>query len=460
MRILFVAFFGRHSVSSEPDYDSFTLWEDIGLPVDLIPNAANELAHALIHERGLHPYRTANNRVVTALNETMFPNEFIRDRLIQQSALDEMNDRFTPQLERDTRQESTPFGKIALGRIIRQSISNVDFEALENPRWMIRYTHDCETVPFTPSIHPLLKDSFYGNEAHTANVGPRYLFVSPPAPLPWKRPRKLAFFLDNELYYSCFFAESTVRFAVIERTEMSLKTYIDSELGGRMDFGYAMQMGHTLINVIRALHARNIVHGDFSLERVRVDHLPQADTIRLSLTGFQFSSNTNRLGLAVQPIGKSVSSFWAIKYSPRELRRSPSYGYHDDVFRVVETIAGITQNMTQYRSMLFERLEHGTLLSWKSEGFVFGELDNVNATIRGEVRVRLEAILTMARRGDSMPPDYEGLMRLFGEIADLIVPRTTPELSSLPPAVAAPSALFTRESSTRPSRKRSRETPL
>lgn len=462
--------------SSDPLFETFTLWEDIGLPEDLYaPESSLELVNILIHEDGLYPNKTSRNRVIATpvSDELSFRSTFIRQRMIEQRALDEANDAFTPDLATDTRYEETPMGRITLGQVIRRSVLFVDFAILEFPELMIRYSHDCNGMPFTHELHPLLKEFFVGTEAHNAALGPKYFFVSPPAALSLKRPRKLAFAIDDSLYTSCYFAEGTVRYAILQPTQMSLRSYIESEPGGQMEFWYAMELGRTLIQMIEVLHSRGFVHGDFSIDNVRVDEIEEDDSsVLLSLTGFAFASEIDPAGFAIDPSIKDPAKVWAVGYSPRELSGNHTYGKQDDVFRIVETVAAITQNITEYRSGVLEKWANGTLMSWKSNGFLFGDISEVGLPVRNDVRTRIEQILDLVRRDDVIP-DYENISRLFSEVSELTRPfvasSTSPAPLVLEPVIAAmdnvhiatPSqatvATPSNQENQRPSKKRTRD---
>jgi hypothetical protein len=410
--------------------DDFTLLGGVDSPADILgifevsdsPDPSQELADELVSYGGLYSSRTSRNRVPMHATRRQLLNNtrFIVDRYAQQIIDDESNDEFTPQLEFDSIRERTPLGNFTLGDPIARGFSFIDFAVEEDPKITIRYSHDCFAMPFTPVIHPVVHDAFYGEEAHLADVGLAYHFVSPSAALPWNRiSRKLQFAMTDSVYFSCLFAEGTVRYTIHDRPDQSLWDFIDKQADHKLDFRFAMEVGTTLIRMIQAIHNRGFVHGDIAVDRITVSKISD-DDFQLSLVNFKFASVINTgTGLALEPWTKDPTKPGSIIYSPRELSGLKTYGTHDDVFRIVEVIAMSVRGPRQYRQNLHARFRNGTLLAWKSEADLFGDLADVPLASREDIRTRLGELVAIARRVDTPVPDYENIVRLLNEVGIL-----------------------------------------
>ena len=184
--------------------------------------------------------------------------------------------------------------------------------------------------------------------------------------------------------------------------------------------------------MVRALHERNITHGDITVESWRVNRLTN-DEFKMNLVNFRFASDIDENGFARYPARKDIRSPFSIALSPRELEGNVPVGVYDDLFRVVETLASIVQNVTIYRYVLNERFLNGTLLEWKKSGNLFGDLTTiVDASLLYEVQRRIDIILDLVRPNGAIelgrPPQYDTIIQMLDEIVLLtgpVAPTTT-----------------------------------
>ena len=259
----------------------------------------------------------------------------------------------------------------------------VTFSTVEYPEVMVSFVHDCffqDSSAHKMVPHPALEESVFGSSARKAGVGATgYLYVSPPVPFP---SGQMFTGLSPSQVEQCRSVNGAVRLLLVKKTSgESLRDIMNR--CGRVDPVFALNVGKSLIQAVRALHQSQffsncstigITHGNLLLEDVFVEHAEDASgEVSVKLGGFMSS----RVSWMDKPTGVSLkphlsSSSLEFLKTPWELMHGPSrlYTVQDDVYRAVQLIS-ILLNGPGLEQDLISKAQDGSLTQYKVLNPVF-----------------------------------------------------------------------------------------
>jgi hypothetical protein len=319
-------------------------------------------------------------------------------KILMQSIDDQLNEVFTPKVNgTNAWKERTPHGIIQILDIVHTGYMSVIAEIPDKPDLYIKYQANCDKVD---SPHPLIRDFWYMNEAASADLAPKALFLSPPSLLCDSREGKCAFTMTDDEFANCRTNNGTLRYMIMEKARgVSLHTFRAihyKKSNGAMGLRNAAIIGAQLIELIQRLHSETaVVHGDIHSPNIMVDYDPVAGRMGLKLIDFGMAF---RLSYSVEDEGierkgcyfHQLCTIWQM------------YGYpwtaRDDILKAIHTVAQIMQPF-EYFEMEKRILASGweTMEKWKlSENWFFTDFhDPVDAVknVHFDVKIQLYSVL-------------------------------------------------------------------
>jgi hypothetical protein len=339
--------------------------------------------------------------------------ELYRTQLVQ----DTSNLEFTPDLTTDT--ETWPNGTVALGPSIYYGEESAIYMTQDNTRLLIKYQTDCDELA-TRSLHPLLRDFWYGRSAARAGVSPEPMFLSPPTLMRRDLFKVRGMKSTATEKDRCIERRGSVRFMVMERRSHAMNLYRFGQrfIGNALPFSIAMQAGITLIEKLRDLHqVARVVHGDIHAGNIMVEVSGErVDRMWIIDYGRARANIPARSKTPVNSRGHwthAVLSHWQIL--------GYEWSARDDVFNALRTIAWVMHDEsynTFERRLSFPR---GTdrLIEWRQSGFIFtipseeedliDRLPLISISQKTAIRDSLQRILDSVRSLTDVDdiPDYD-----------------------------------------------------
>ncbi len=263
-------------------------------------------------------------------------------KMVMQSIDDQMSEAFTPQVNgSNTWRERTPHGNIDLLDIIYMGYMSVIAEMPDKPDLLIKYQANCDMVE---APHPLIRDYWYMNEAASADLGPKALFLSPPALLCEKREGKCAFTMSDDEFSACRANNGTFRYMIMEKAKgVSLHAFRAKHFrksNGAMGLRNAAIIGCQLIQVLERLHTETaVVHGDIHSPNIMININGDTGKSELQLIDFGMAFRLSYTSPDDSPASKRyyhpLCTIWQMC--------GYRWNARDDILKAIQTIAQIMQ---------------------------------------------------------------------------------------------------------------------
>lgn len=359
-------------------------------------------------------------------------------RLVSQTRLDEENDAFTPNASLGFQQ--TPLGNFTLGSVLYRGQLSIIFNIVERPDLLIKYQSDCDDVFGSfrfkiPTIHPLLRDVWYGVDADRWGIAVGGIFVSPPSFLCPEKTGICDFTVSDSSFEQCKKdLKSTLRYAVLRKSHgTALMNIKRSFVNGVVPLKTAFAIGIHLISLLQKLHEdANIIHGDLHLENIMIEdkfgNRTSGESV-LKLIDFGKShAKFSKPSLPVLPpraLNHTSCTIWQIDGFEMAAR--------DDVMKAIQGIA-VLMNPWKYRSYESVRLANGyeDYKSFKmaEDFFTMPEFDPIeNASIsdvaKSGIRQELATILALVRDAPDINsiPHYGAIISSFQHCISFLADR-------------------------------------
>jgi len=373
----------------------------------------------------------------------------------KQFEMDDANHDNVPELF-DIENEYIPeLGLMHLGRSIHSGSQSTVFDLEPIPEfsneqanlgkgYIIKYELNCHDVG--AGVHPLVSDYHFGVEAFRLGLGPRPVYISPPAIFNGERTRKTDFDMDHEELKECLDGSANLRYLVVEKINGKTfhRVHIQSP-EGQMDMKQALGMGAFLISALERLHASNIIHGDIHAGNVMVESndagggvlMSQDDEgkihgLKLIDFGRARLSRGRRLTDQTTPVN-GIDEYFHHMYS-HWIMDGYEWEKRDDVFRAIQVIATMMNFHESYYG--FERglMTHSRvrLMDWKRKGFIFeipngppsrnpfARLTGTEKT-KSLIRKDLRTVLSLVRKLDiSSPIPYDRIVGHLQKCRELL----------------------------------------
>ncbi len=317
----------------------------------------------------------------------------------EQFSFDRRYDLFTPNTQADSMVEITPYGEVELGNVYSASPKSITFELPSVPDALIKYTTNCFDIMHNRAtgdtvVHPLVIDHHFSNEAHSRALSKQSLFLSPPAPLCKERIGRCYFEgLSDSAFKKCRIQGGTVRYMLVPKTASLTLNELRSVYNGSIPFPIAMELGFTLINVLRDLHMNaRILHGDIGARNVVLE--PQNGREFMKLINF---------GRRVMTTSHALQTVWEMDGYLSAAR--------DDVMRAIQMVARLVYPEHEYMQIEKYHEEEGfeDLREFKSSANFFAPpvpwfpghhldiVETLNVSTKTEIRSHLAHILELVR---------------------------------------------------------------
>ena len=340
---------------------------------------------------------------------------------------DSDNDVYTPYLSSNSTWEWTPEGFLMLRTMESRDATRVIFSIKNHTRKFILYEHDCVLDGSFPStVHPLVSRTAYALAADPLSAQPRVLFISPPTPM--RASPKTFFVMSQDQFQFCFASGATVRYAILEPPNglvpIPLDRFVYHVYNRSSTTAKAVsrvfRIGESLIKLLKALHERQIVHGNLRPDAVIVFSAPGK---RFAIRFIDFT----KAGWVNPMTGKMIHNRMGIRMhlaelvwlSPWEMREAwgRMYSKMDDVFRAVEVIAVLICNVTtrspeKRMKMFYEK----TLLQYKLSNNLFGDCKE-QLTVMNPVISSMITIIEGLAVLESHQPAYDRIAQYFKDIS-------------------------------------------
>jgi serine/threonine protein kinase len=346
-------------------------------------------------------------------------------RLQDQLKVDAEKIEFQPRINDMT--EVTEIGTVQLGDVVHRGHSTTIFKIVGDDTKLIKYQVHSEQISST--LHPLLADAWYMNEAHEAGVGPRVLAVSPPSLLCEKQQGKCKFRMTPKEYQICTQRQCTVRYMIMERVG-GINLY-QLKIQRKLEMTYIFRIGVNLISKLWKLHTEAlVVHGDVHSGNVMLVQQPDGRyTIRLVDFGRAFRYRQN---ITTQRVNKP--GFWFHYLLTSWQMRGYAWAARDDIARAIQIIAQLMNPVEEYGNYEkgFEKSGIVTMLVWKEQQDWFSmpnfdpieNLPGINEETKAKIRDCLDGILHIVRNlGINDPIPYDDIMDFFEMAAEFSFPR-------------------------------------
>ena len=353
--------------------------------------------------------------------------------LSSQRTMDVENRAFTPNLNKYS--INIPGHKLLISNsYVYNGHETVIFPVFGNDNILVKFQADCHEVKSPDTVHPLIKDFFYGQRASELGIAPRPIFLSPPV-------RFARSLITNQFTMrgidvdECILRGGTVRFLVVERKSgyRDLHALTRKFLDGMVPFQDAMKIGYNLVHVLRKLHLEGFtIHGDLHPGNILVED----KTLNVQLIDFG-RSGINTRKLSELPVREDCK--WCHPSLTHWQMEGFDWSMRDDVFNAMRVIA-LIMNHEGYKT--FEttlRADRGSLIRWKRGGFIFSvdscdpiEELGMSASSQQAIRLSFRKILDSVRTLEinAVPPygfiaDELRFCRATAALLDGAAPQTT-----------------------------------
>jgi hypothetical protein len=276
---------------------------------------------------------------------------------------------YTPRVD-EALTETTQVGALPLGPILHRGESTIVFSIIGDDTKLIKYQVQDEKL--NSSVHPLLIDAWYTQEANEIEVSPKVLAISPPALLCKKQQGRCSFGMSAQNYESCQKRQCTVRYMVMERllgvSLLHMKRYME------IDVGTSIDLGIQIIETLRDLHTKSkIVHGDIHLGNIMVEQVDQ-EYVQARLIDFGRAFRY-RQDLSLSPVYRPGA--WYHRNCSRWQIEGYTWSARDDIARAIQVIAQLMNPLAEYIEYELNVVKSFQLLKWKTVGFWF-KTDELN----------------------------------------------------------------------------------
>ena len=342
-------------------------------------------------------------------------------------ASDLLNEPFTPNLDPGVDWEVTPEGFWRLDKVIGRNQRNLVFSIQNDTANMIMYQHDCVLGGGASLIHPLVSRAAYTQAAGHMSAETRFRFISPPAAL--KQSSKTIFDISAEDFDACASSGATVRYAILE-TDPAPRAFVLAELAkliwervdGVKRFTQLFLIGARIIDSLKELHGRDIVHGNLNPAAIKI--IPGDEgTVYARFTDFSLACWAHpATGASIHRFvrdGRTVTD--DVWMSPNEIRKGQRHMYSkmDDVFRAVDIISVLVNNNATSPDPRISIHAEGRLREYKLFGPLFDKfVDRFKHDAPG-ILVPISNLMTLALLETPTPP-YNAIARLFRQIASIL----------------------------------------
>ena len=261
----------------------------------------------------LTPIDPSTGRVLESFESYPEMDSDLEIRVRLQLRNDEWNAEWTPNT-RLTHQysENSFIGAIQITNVIHRGKMSVVARIPNHQGRLIKYEVNCEPKK---SVHPLIRDFWYMNDANAIGIAPAALFLSPPSELCDYQEGKCAFDMTDDDFERCRNEGGILRYMIMEEARgVSLHNFRRQKFhnsSGNMGIRNSLSIGAKLIDLIQRLHEdARVVHGDIHSPNVMIDYNDETGNFTLQLIDFGLAFNNKAQG-------------W-----PENRIRNPGYFYH------------------------------------------------------------------------------------------------------------------------------------
>ena len=316
----------------------------------------------------------------------------------------------------------------SIGDTIAVTQQSIIFGIQETRKYVIKYQADCDRKG---PIHPLLRDAWFLNLFRDTAIVPKVLFVSPPTPMGMGVSLKTNFHITPTERAYCVVENRSVRFMVMERMSGDLYALMNRML--RPSFKLGIDIMIKLVDGIREIHDRGVVHGDIHPGNIGL--IPNPEDPRMSdLVFFDFGSAffiEEKTGLDDRE--RPRLDYVHCLYSHWNLE-GYRFSYRDDVYKIL-MIGAMLLNGRSWTDYCVDLESDGeAMLLFKRDSFIFefpGGPDFIGSLPfrlgqRKTIRSKLEAVLDSVRslNGINDVPDYDFVIEQLAEIYRMVQKRT------------------------------------
>jgi hypothetical protein len=256
------------------------------------------------------------------------------------------------------RKQLTPAGILTLGSVIAETSTTIVFEIVENPTAVIKYTTNCMDAGIHPSVRDYtflrMIENDFRNMTSLSGIStlnsdtwfrapdiptPRVYYISPPVRHTLIRKSiKSNFKLGRGTrWINCVENFAQIRYVIMDRVYASMNELTTQPpTGGVFPIDFVMRMGISVIEAIRYLHDRGIVHNDIHAGNIVLSQ----DGTKFLLIDFGRSLlmdpntrhlQTNRLYDMGEKWDDPLNSPWELEGYEQSVR--------DDLYKVLESMA-------------------------------------------------------------------------------------------------------------------------
>ena len=400
------------------------------------------LLQLLMLQRAISRRVLPSGRVLEEYSESFFAklDYDASFRMRNLKRLDAEYDAFTPQTGATANHsaEITIYGNITFSSILTVSDSSIIFTIAEHPHALIKYQMDCPENIST-HIHPLLRDAWYGYEAHRTELAPEVFFVSPPAlPCPHKS-GKCGFDMAQKRYDQCASTGGVVRYMIMARGHginlFDLRKSKHANRMGALNLQSAFVIGARLMHKLSILHTESmIIHGDIHPGNILVQEVGARTAYGLRFVDFGSAQRIN-IGEKLPETPIYPSSRWFHRACTQWQIRGYAWSRRDDIMKALYTIFQLMHPRSTY--VIYESHLQGlgirALVNWKEAQPMYKtpDFDPIAASLlpeyaQAQLYELMNRLLVVARSMNiNGPLPYTEIMNLLSDC--FLVTRTARE---------------------------------
>ena len=291
---------------------------------------------------------------------------------IRQKDYDFANAAHAPMLDYDG-----DVGKDSKGRIVPFTLSSVIartktstvFGVNEFPNLVVKYQVNCEWLG---KIHPLARDFWFMQALDGTGIVPKTLFLSPPVKFENRTNTKTDFRMMEAKRDACERdPRSSVRYLVMERISGTVYDLISQWRDAPVPFETAVLFGIKLLQALRVMHQKGIVHGDIHAGNVGITQREDGNSY-ITLIDFGHAD------LAEYPEARParVREPWTHVHHSFGIYELDGYesSYRDDVYRAIEIVAILLNGPAYYDFITGLDRDHARLRKFKLHDFIFSNM--------------------------------------------------------------------------------------
>ena len=327
--------------------------------------------------------------------------------------------------------------RLTLGTRIAKGTYSMVFEVGNNETMVFKYQVNCDRLG---RIHSLARDYWFLRELSQSGVVPMSYFLSPPVRLPANDTLvKTSFNMDPDVRRMCVAdRRSEVRYMVMGKARLTMSTLMVSwhAKGRGIPFKWAIIIGQGMVQALRVVHSRGIIHGDIHSGNVVLLDIGQDNVGFIDFGLSLFSAEWARKQEKVNEELENPFCVYSM-YENLGFRRS----FRDDLYRAVLLMAMLMNDATYYGHCMDLEQEPLEMLKFKRDSFLFSNPvgPDVVSAIPGmdredsfDIRQHLAKVLRIVRnlrQIDELPP-YDSVLKELNAIHSLLPDASRPRVSS------------------------------